>query len=190
MQVDGGQLRELDACMLVLLVSITRYEDVPEFAAVDDVEGLQAGEGGTLTHRKSELEAWTAAQVQVPQASEVIITIVDDNFAPYATSHPEIRYPDGLQRTIPILCSRRKDGVQAGAPLDTAPPEGFPISYRHSIAAGRDIMHMQGLGIVCHLPPPHSARYDFRHQSRYGDPIVPLGLAGRPASGLGYYQPW
>ena len=146
MQVDGGQLRELDACMLVLLVSITRYEDVSEFAAVDDVEGLQAGEGGALAHRKPEPEAWTAAQVQVPQASEAIIRIVDVTFAPYTTSHPEIRYPDGLQRTKPLLCARRKDGVQAGAPLDTAPPEGIPITYRHSIAAGRDIMHMQGFG--------------------------------------------
>jgi len=145
--VDGGQLRELDACMLVLLVSMTQYEDVPEFAAVDDVEGLQAGEGGALAHRKPEPEVWTAAQVQVPQASEVIlIIIVDDTFAPYTTSHQEIRYPDGLQRTQ-ILCARRKDGVQAGAPLDTAPPEGIPITYRHSIAAGRDIMHMQGFGI-------------------------------------------
>jgi hypothetical protein len=122
----------------------------PEVAAVDDVEGLQAGEGGTRAHRKPELEAWAAAQVQVPQAYEAINRIVSSTFAPYTTSHQEIRCPVGLQLTIIILCTRRKDGVQVGAPLDAAPPDRFPRSYRHSIAAGRDIMHMQGLSITFH----------------------------------------
>ena len=56
-QLDGGKLWELyTAGSYFFRVFFVQYEDVAEVAAVDDVEGLQAGEGG-VPQREHKLEA-------------------------------------------------------------------------------------------------------------------------------------
>lgn len=50
----------------LLRVLLVQHEDMCEVAAMDNVEGLQAGEGGN-PHGQNELEPWAGAQVQVLQ---------------------------------------------------------------------------------------------------------------------------
>jgi hypothetical protein len=63
---------------------------VLEVAAVDDVEGLQAREGGTPAHRKCEPEAWAAAQVQVFQTFQMTRRSASSAFTPHTASQQQI----------------------------------------------------------------------------------------------------
>ncbi|CAL5067805.1 unnamed protein product [Urochloa decumbens] len=62
-QVDGGQLRKRHTVDEYLFrVHFVQHKDMREGAAVDDVKGLQAGEGGD-PHRQHKLEPWTGPKV-------------------------------------------------------------------------------------------------------------------------------
>ena len=123
--MDGRQIGECYACLWVLFV---QHEYMPQIHAVDDVECLQSGEGGS-PHWKHEPESGAGTQVQVLQFPKGAVMVIGTTFAPDAVGHQEIRCPNSLQ-SLEAICSW-KDGIQLGAPLHTALPKVIPFIHGH-----------------------------------------------------------